>query len=75
MDFNKKRCLELMKESNKLRQEGKSLRNYDKAKNEELIQYLTFLNDEIFWPSRKESLQILESFISRSISLDEFFEQ
>ena len=32
MDFNKNKCLELMNESKKLRQEGKSLWDFDKAK-------------------------------------------
>ena len=31
--FNKKRFLELLKESKKIRQEGKFLQNYDEAKN------------------------------------------
>ena len=32
MEFNKKKCIELMKESKKLRQEGKFLWDFDKAK-------------------------------------------
>lgn len=75
MDFNKQKCLELMLESKKLRQQGKSLLNYDKAKNDELIQYLTLLYDDIFWKSRYKYLQIIESFISRSIEIDELIQE
>ena len=50
MSFNKKKCLELMKESKKLRQEGKFLRD---SKSEELTRYLILLDDQIFWESRK----------------------
>jgi hypothetical protein len=75
MDFNKQKCLELMVESNKLLQQGKSLRDYDKAKNKELTQYLTLLYDDIFWKSRYQYLQILESFISRSIDIDELIQK
>lgn len=75
MDFNKKKCIELMVESNKLLQQGKSLRDYDKAKNKELTQYLTLLYDDIFWKSRYKYLQILESFISRSIDIDELIQK
>jgi hypothetical protein len=34
MDFNKKKCLELIKKSNKLLQEGKFLCYYDNPKSE-----------------------------------------
>lgn len=75
MNFNKKKCLELMAESKKLLQEGKFLWDYDKAKNEELIEYLTLLDDDIFWKSRYQYLQILESFTSRSIDIDELIQK
>ena len=64
-----------MKESKKLSQEGKSLWDYDKTKSNELTQYLTLLNDDIVQQSRKEYFQILELFISRSIDVEEFFQQ
>ena len=75
MDFNRKKCLELMKESKKLYQEGKLLGDYDEAKSKELTQYLTLLEDDIFWKSRYQYLQILESFISRSIDADELIQK
>jgi hypothetical protein len=64
-----------MLEANKLCPQGKYLGDYDKAKNEELIQYLTLLYDDIFWKSRYQYLQILESFISRSIDIDELIQK
>lgn len=59
-----------MKEYKKLHQEGKFLWDYDKAKNNELIEYITLLEDQIFWQSRKEYYQILYLFSSKKITLD-----
>ena len=53
-----------MKERKSLKKEGKLLRDYDKTKNDELISYLTLLEDQIFWESRKEYIQILDLFVS-----------
>ena len=64
-----------MKERKSLQKEGKLFRDYDKTKNNELIRYLTLIEDEIFWESRKEYIQILELFVSKKISLDQFFKQ
>ena len=75
MDFNKEKCLKLMRESEKLRQQGKLLWNYDKTKYKELTRYCTFLWDDIFWQSRNQYLQIIESFISRKIDGEEFANQ
>jgi hypothetical protein len=73
MQFNKKKCLALLKEKNKLAQEGNW--NYDKVRNKELVGYLTLLEDQIFWQSRKEYFQILDLFVSKNITFDEFFDQ
>jgi len=75
INFDKEKCLKLMKESEKLRQERRSFWDYEKGKSNELTRYLTLLYDHIFWQSRKEYLQILESFCNKKISLDEFFNQ
>jgi hypothetical protein len=64
-----------MKESKKLRQEGKFLWDSDKAKADELNKYLILLSDDIFWNSRKKYLQILEFFVNKKITVDEFMHQ
>lgn len=51
MEFDKHKCLKLLKERKNLKKEGKLLRNYDKAKNNKLISYLILLEDRIFWKS------------------------
>jgi len=71
--FEKDTCLKLLKERKNLQKEGKLLRDYDKAKNGELISYLILVEDEIFWESGKEYLQILDLFVSKNITLDQFF--
>ena len=73
--FDKHKCLKLLKEKKSLKKEGKLLRDYDKTKNDELIGYLTLLEDQIFWESRKEYIQILELFVRKKITFDQFFQQ
>ena len=75
MKFDKDKCLKLLKERKSLQKEGKLLRDYDKAKNDELISYLSLIEDQIFWESRKEYIQILDLFVSKKITLDHFFKQ
>ena len=75
MKFNKDRCLKLLKEKKSLEREGKLLRDYDKAKNDELISYFIMVEDQIFWQSRKEYRQILEFFVSKKITVDQFIRQ
>ena len=72
MKFDKDKCLKLLNERKSLQKEGKLLPDYDKAKNDELISYLIMVEDQIFWESRKEYIQILDLFVSKKISLDEF---
>jgi len=75
MKFNKKKCLALLKERKELRQKGKFFWDFDEAKNHELISYLILLEDQIFWESRKEYIHILDLFVNKKITLDEFFNQ
>ena len=75
MKFDKDKCLKLLKERKSLQKEGKLLGDYDKAKNDELISYLILLEDEIFWESGKEYIQILDLFVRKKITLDQFFNQ
>ena len=75
MKFDKHKFLKLLKEKKSLKKEGKFLRDYDKDKNKELVGYLTLLYDQVFWESRKEYIQILDLFVSKKISLDQFFKQ
>lgn len=64
-----------MKESDQLLQEGKFLCDSEKDKYKELSQYLILLSDDLFWQSRNKYFQILESFISRSIDVEELIKQ
>jgi hypothetical protein len=73
IEFDKHKCLKLLKKRKSLKKEGKLLRYYDKAKNNELISYLILLEDQIFWKSRKEYIQILESFCINKTNFDDFF--
>jgi len=75
MKFDKHKFLELLKERKSLKKEGKLLEDYDKTKHDELISYLILLEDQIFWESRKEYIQILDLFVSKKITRDQFSRQ
>ena len=75
MKFDKDKCLKLLKERKSLQKEGKLLRDCNKAKNDELISYLSLIEDQIFWESRKEYIRILDLFVSKKITLEQFFKQ
>lgn len=75
MKFNEQKCLELIAESNKLLQQGKSLWDYDKVKNKKWVEYITMLHDDIYWKTRDQYLQIIEGFISKIITVDEFIKK
>jgi hypothetical protein len=75
MKFDKDKCLKLLKERKNLQKKGKLLRDYDKAKNDELISYLILVEDQIFWESRKNYCQILDLFVRKKITLDQLFKQ
>ena len=64
-----------MNESKKLRQDGQFLWDFDKAKADELDEYLVLLSDDIFWSSRTNYLQILEFFVNKKIPIDSFMHQ
>lgn len=49
MKFDKDKCLKVLEERKSLQKEGKLLRDYDKAKNDELMSYLSLIEDQIFW--------------------------
>jgi hypothetical protein len=55
MKFDKDKCLKFLKERKSLQKEGKLLRDYDKAKNDELISYLSLIEDQIFWKVEKNT--------------------
>jgi hypothetical protein len=75
INFNKKKYLQLKAQSDKLRQEGKFLENYDKAKYKELSQYLIWLESYSFWKNRYKYLQLLENAHNIDVKelIDKFF--
>lgn len=75
MKFDWGKCLKLLKERKGLQKEGKFLSDFDKAKANELTRYLTMLCDQIFWENRKKYCQMLDLFIKKTISPDEFLNQ
>ena len=75
MEFDRNNCLKLLKQRKILKKEGKFFWDCDKAKSNQLFRYLILLNDQIFWENRNKYCQILDLFIRKKISLDEFCHQ
>ena len=69
MKFDKDKCFKLLKERKRLQKEGKLLRDSDKAKYYELLSYLIWIEDQIFWESRKKYIQILDLWLYPASSL------
>lgn len=72
MKFDQDKCFKLLKERKRLQKEGKLLKDSDKAKYDELLSYLIWIEDQIFWESRKKYIQILDLFVSQKITADHF---
>lgn len=75
MKFNKEKFLKLLKERKILKNKSKLLKDYDEAKNAELINFIILIEDQIFWESLEEYIKILDLFVSKKIKLDQFFKQ
>ena len=75
MKFNKRKCLQLLKEKNQIEEKGQLLGQVDPVKNKILVKYLRLLEDEIFWQDRKAYHQVVYSFIHDNITLEQFFAQ
>lgn len=72
MKFDKNRCVELLKEIRSLQKEGKWFIDYDKAKNDELNNYLTLIENKVFWENGKKYIQLLDLFVTKRMTLDQF---
>lgn len=75
INFDKDKFLKLLKQEKILKDQGKLLSDYDETKKYELIKYLGLLENQIFWKNRNEYIEMLDSFIKKKISLDQFFQQ
>jgi hypothetical protein len=75
MSFNKDKFLKLLKERENFEKEGGLLKDFDTLKDEELVEYFILIEDQIFWESRKKYCQILDLFVKKRISFDEFLKK
>jgi hypothetical protein len=75
MDFNKKKCLKLIKESTTLLKRGEYLWNLDQTKNDQLNAYIIILSDNVFWKSKNDYFQILKLLSEQKITVNEFINQ
>lgn len=66
MEFNKNHYFKLLREMED---------NFDKNKQNEILQYQILLTDDIGWKNRYEYLQIVKLFVHKLINIDEFEKQ
>lgn len=72
MDFNKQNFLNLLKQEELFKSQGKSL---DETLQNKLISYQIMIEDQVFWESCEKYLKIFNLFISKTISMDQFLDQ
>ena len=72
MDFNIKRFCELIQESTKLSDEGKSLRDCDQEKYRELRNYAILIENAIFYQDITHYFEIVTFFLNNKISIYKF---
>ena len=72
MTYNHKRYIELLKRSENLKNLGKSF--YQESKDEylELVKYEATIETCVFWKSKTQFLLIMEKFVNKTISGEEF---
>lgn len=72
MDFNKKKFVELLKESKQLRLKGKHLLDVNQAKFRELTHYFSLIEDDIFWQNRNSYLEIVKLYTNKNMTTKTF---
>ena len=75
MKFDKKKFLKLLREQEQVKKKGELLTNFTEAKKDELTKYKIWIDDQIFWESRENYLQILKQFVNKEIDGEQFRKQ
>ena len=75
MKYNSQKYIELLKESNSLKKQGKNLRIQDKTKYSTLLKYGIQLSDFIHWEKKSHYLNLLKLFVNSKIDGVTFVER
>ena len=72
MIYNKRRHIELLKISEDLKKQKKSLFTQNRADYDELLRYNTVIGEHIFWQDRYQLILLHENFLNRKIDIESF---
>jgi hypothetical protein len=72
MKYNKNKCLKLLKYSQYLNDQGKSLIDESEKKYMQLLDYAVLQSDHISWENRKQYLKVMKEFVNNRFSGIEF---
>lgn len=68
MKYNRNKCLQLLKYSQYLNDQGKSLIDESEKKYMQLLDYAVLQNDHIYWENRKQYLKVMKEFVNNRFS-------
>jgi hypothetical protein len=72
MKYNRNKCLQLLKYSQYLNDQGKSLIDENEKKFMQLLDYAVLQSDHIYWENRKQYLKVMKEFVNNRFSGIEF---
>lgn len=72
MKYNRNKCLQLLKYSQYLNDQGKSLIDESEKKYMQLLDYARMQSDHIYWENRKQYLKVMKDFVNNRFSGIEF---
>jgi hypothetical protein len=75
MKYKKIRHLELLKQSQDLKKQGKSLHDENRKDYLELLFYKVLVQDYIYWENRHNYLSVMDNFINGIIDAEDFSDE
>jgi len=72
MIYNRKRYIKLLQYEQDLKNQGKSLSDENKDEDFELLKYKASISSYISWKNRTQFLLLMEKFVNKTISGEEF---
>ena len=75
LHYNKKKYRDLLKDSQFLEKQGKSLFDESPDKFFQLLKYSAVLDSQVTWEMKDEYLELLDKLIRKKITIDHFYDQ
>jgi hypothetical protein len=75
MEYDKDRYLELLKQSESLKEKGIRLYEEDREAYLELLKYQVRLSDQKFWENRQNYFSVMTNFINGKLTAEDFSDE